>query len=350
MEFSPKWIAWEITRRCNLRCVHCRSSSQLEVEGHPDFSLDEAKRVLDDIRSYASPVVVLSGGEPLLRPDVFDIARYGTALGLRMCLATNGSLVTADTCRQITESGIRMVSLSLDGSTAAVHDDFRNQPGAFDGVMNAIRLFNAHNIDFLVNSSFTKRNQDEAPKIHQLVKSLGATAWYLFMIVPTGRGEEIMAELIPPDEYEAMLNWHYDMEKEEDELLVRPTCAPQYYRVVLQRAKEEGEKFKRRTLKFSTGGSKGCLAGQLICMIDVDGNVLPCSYFPLPAGNIRHQSFREIWEESPLFLEMRDFAGYKDHCGRCEYLNVCGGCRARAWAVTGDYLAGEPFCSHRPGR
>ena len=305
MDFSPKWIAWEITRRCNLRCVHCRSSSQLEVEGHPDFSLDEAKRVLDDIHSYASPVVVLSGGEPLLRPD---------------------------------------------GSTAAVHDDFRNQPGAFDGVMNAIRLFNAHNIDFLVNSSFTKRNQDEAPKIHQLVKSLGATAWYLFMIVPTGRGEEIMAELIPPDEYEAMLNWHYDMEKEEDELLVRPTCAPQYYRVVLQRAKQEGERFKRRTLKFSTGGSKGCLAGQLICMIDVDGNVLPCSYFPLPAGNIRHQSFREIWEESPLFLEMRDFAGYKDHCGRCEYLNVCGGCRARAWAVTGDYLAGEPFCSHRPGR
>ena len=350
MEFSPKWIAWEITRRCNLRCVHCRSSSQLEVEGHPDFSLDEAKRVLDDIHSYASPVVVLSGGEPLLRPDVFDIARYGTALGLRMCLATNGSLVTADTCRQITESGIRMVSLSLDGSTAAVHDDFRNQPGAFDGVMNAIRLFNEHGIDFLVNSSFTKRNQDEAPKIHQLVKSLGATAWYLFMIVPTGRGEEIMAELIPPDEYEAMLNWHYDMEKEEDELLVRPTCAPQYYRVMLQRAKQEGERFKRRTLKFSTGGSKGCLAGQLICMIDVDGNVLPCSYFPLPAGNIRHQSFREIWEESPLFLEMRDFAGYKDHCGRCEYLNVCGGCRARAWAVTGDYLAGEPFCSHRPGR
>ena len=350
MEFSPKWIAWEITRRCNLRCVHCRSSSQLEVEGHPDFSLDEAKRVLDDIRSYASPVVVLSGGEPLLRSDVFDIAAYGTGLGLRMCLATNGSLVTADTCRQITESGIRMVSLSLDGSTATVHDDFRNQPGAFDGVMNAIRLFNAHNIDFLVNSSFTKRNQDEAPKIHQLVKSLGATAWYLFMIVPTGRGEEIMAELIPPDEYEAMLNWHYDMEKEEDELLVRPTCAPQYYRVVLQRAKQEGERFKRRTLKFSTGGSKGCLAGQLICMIDVDGNVLPCSYFPLPAGNIRHQSFREIWEESPLFLEMRDFAGYKDHCGRCEYLNVCGGCRARAWAVTGDYLAGEPFCSHRPGR
>ena len=279
MEFTPKWIAWEITRRCNLNCVHCRSSSQLDAVGHPDFSLDEAKRVLDEIHSYASPVMVLSGGEPLLRPDVFDIAAYGTGLGLRMCLATNGTLVTSEICRKIKESGIRMVSLSLDGSTAAVHDDFRSQPGAFDGVMNAIRLFNEHQIEFLINSSFTQRNKEEAPKIYQLVKSLGATAWYLFMIVPTGRGEDIMGELIPADEYEDMLNWHYDMEKEEDTLLVRPTCAPQYYRIVL-----------------------------------------------------------------------RNFSGYKDNCGRCEYINVCGGCRARSYAITGDYLAGEPFCNHHPGR
>lgn len=350
MECTPKWIAWEITRRCNLKCVHCRSSSQLEVEGHPDFPLAEAKRVLDEIRAYANPVMVLSGGEPLLRPDVFEIAAYGTGLGLRMCLATNGSLVTEDVCRAIKESGIKMVSLSLDGSTAAVHDDFRNQPGAFAGVMNAIGLFNKHKIDFLINSSFTKRNKEEAPKIYQLVKSLGAKAWYLFMIVPTGRGEDIMAELIPAEEYEDMLNWHYDMEKEESDLLVRPTCAPQYYRIVLQRSKAEGEHFKRRSLKFSTGGSKGCLAGQLICLIDVDGNVLPCSYFPMAAGNLRSQSFKDIWENSPLFLDMRNFAGYKDNCGRCEYIHVCGGCRARAYAMTGDYLAGEPFCTYQPRR
>ncbi len=350
MEFTPKWIAWEITRRCNLRCVHCRSSSQLEIDGHPDFSLAEAKRVLDEIRAYANPVMVLSGGEPLLRPDVFEIAAYGTELGLRMCLATNGALVTQSVCRDIKASGIKMVSLSLDGSTADVHDNFRNQPGAFDGVMNAIRLFNEHQIDFLINSSFTKRNKAEAPKIYSLVKSLGATAWYLFMIVPTGRGEEIMSELIPAEEYEDILNWHYDMEKEESDLLVRPTCAPQYYRIVLQRAKIEGEKFKRRSLKFSTGGSKGCLAGQLICLIDVDGNVLPCSYFPLAAGNLRTQSFKDIWENSKLLLDMRDFAGYKDNCGRCEYVNVCGGCRARAYAMTGDYLAGEPFCTYQPQR
>nr|WP_321464779.1 radical SAM protein [uncultured Desulfobulbus sp.] len=348
MEFTPKWIAWEITRRCNLRCVHCRSSSELELQGHPDFSFDEAKRILDEIRAYANPVMVLSGGEPLLRPDVFDIARYGTSLGLRMCMATNGALVTTEICKEIKDSGIKMVSLSLDGATAAVHDDFRSQSGAFDGVMNAINLFNDHGIDFLINSSFTKRNQEQIPQIYQLVKSLGAKAWYLFMIVPTGRGEEIMEELIPAEEYEDILNWHYDMEKEEDQLLVRPTCAPQYYRIVLQRAKAEGEQFKRRSLKFSTGGSKGCLAGQLICLINVDGDVLPCSYFPLSAGNLNKQSFQDIWEKSPLMLDMRNFAGYKDNCGRCEYVNVCGGCRARAYAVTGDYMAGEPFCTYQP--
>ncbi len=350
MEFEPKWIAWEVTRRCNLKCVHCRSSSELEVQGHPDFSLDEAKRVLDDISSYAHPVVVLSGGEPLLRSDVFEIASYGTEKGLRMCMATNGMLVTDEIAGKMKASGIKMVSLSLDGSTAEVHDDFRSVKGAFDGVMNAARVFRENGISFLINSSFTKRNQEEIPRVYKLAKEIGATAWYMFMIVPTGRGEDIMNELISKEDYEKILNWHYDMEKEEDELLVRPTCAPSYYRILRQRAKDEGEGFERRSLKFSTGGSKGCLAGQLICLIDVDGNVLPCSYFPKPAGNIREQSFKEIWEESELFRDLRDFKSYKGRCGSCEYVNVCGGCRARAYAVSGDYMAEEPFCTHVPFR
>lgn len=348
MEFTPKWIAWEITRRCNFRCVHCRSSSEMEAQGHPDFSIEEARRLLDDISSYAKPVVVLSGGEPLLRPDVFDIAKYGNEKGLRMCLATNGSLVTDDICAKIKEAGIRIVSMSLDGATAGVHDDFRGQKGAFDGVMKAAGLFKKNGIEFIINSSFTKRNQEEIPKVYKLAKGLGATAWYMFMIVPTGRGEEIMNELISKEDYEELLDWHYDMEKDEHDMLVRPTCAPHYYRVVLQRAKEEGAKFERRTLKFSTGGSKGCLAGQLICLIDVDGNVLPCSYFPKSAGNVREKSFKEIWEDSELFRDMRDFKKYKGKCGSCEFVNVCGGCRARAYAMQGDYLAEEPFCTFVP--
>ncbi|MBU0730193.1 MAG: radical SAM protein [Proteobacteria bacterium] len=348
MDFEPKWIAWEVTRRCNLKCVHCRSSSQLEIQGHPDMSLEEAKRVVDDISSYAKPVLVLSGGEPLLRKDVFEIATYGTKKGLRMCMATNGTLVTSEICKKMLASGIKMVSLSLDGSTDKVHDNFRNSVGAFDGTIRAAELFKEHGIKFLINSSFTKRNQDEIPKILRLAKDLGATAWYMFMIVPTGRGEDIMEELISKEDYEELLKWHYEMEKTENDILVRPTCAPSYYRVVLQQAKAQGDDFKRRTLQFSTGGSKGCLAGQLICLIDVDGNVLPCSYFPKSAGNVREQSFKDIWENSKLFKDLRDFKSYKGRCGSCEYVGVCGGCRARAYAVTGDYMEEEPFCGHIP--
>jgi radical SAM protein with 4Fe4S-binding SPASM domain len=321
-EFAPKWIAWEITRRCNLRCVHCRSSSEEEIKGHPDFTTGEAFRVLEDIASYAKPVIVLSGA--------------------------NGTMVTEEICGKIKDSGIRIVSLSLDGSTEAVHDDFRSQEGAFAGAINAAKLFKKHGIEFIINSSFTKRNQEDIPRVYRLAKELGATAWYMFMIVPTGRGEEIMNELISKEDYEDILKWHYEMEKEEDVMLVRPTCAPHYYRIVLQKNKESEDKLKRRTLKFSTGGAKGCIAGQLICLIDVDGNVLPCSYFPKSAGNVREQPFKDIWENSELFKSLRDFKSYKGRCGSCEYINVCGGCRARAYSVYGDYLEEEPFCSYVP--
>ncbi|VAX31076.1 Radical SAM heme biosynthesis protein AhbD, Fe-coproporphyrin III decarboxylase, partial [hydrothermal vent metagenome] len=251
-------------------------------------------------------------------------------------------------CREIKTSGIKIVSLSLDGSTAEVHDNFRGQAGAFEGALRAAELFRRHGIEFIINSSFTKRNQEDIPRVYKLAKSLGATAWYMFMIVPTGRGGEMMKELISKEDYEEILQWHYRMEKDEREMLVRPTCAPHYYRIVRQKAREDGEGFERRSLKFSTGGSKGCIAGQVICLIDVDGNILPCSYFPLPAGNIFRQPFRDVWENSDLFRELRDFKSYKGRCGSCEYINVCGGCRARAYAVSGDYLDEEPFCGYMP--
>ena len=349
-KFEPKWIAWEITRRCNLKCIHCRSASELTVTRHPDFPTKEAFRIIDDIADFVKPVIVLSGGEPLLRKDVFDIARYGAEKGLRMCLATNGTLVTDGVCEKIAESGIKIVSLSLDGASEDVHDDFRKQKGAFSGTINAAKLFKKHGIEFIVNSSFTKRNQEDIPKVYKLAKELGATAWYMFMIVPTGRGEEIMNELISKEDYENILEWHYNMEKDEKDMLVRPTCAPHYYRIVLQKSKKEDRKFERRALKFSTGGAKGCIAGQLIALIDVDGNVLPCSYFPKSAGNLKEKSFKEIWENSELFKELRDFKKYKGKCGSCEYINVCGGCRARAYSVYGDYLDEEPFCMYIPRR
>ncbi|MBI5189611.1 MAG: radical SAM protein [Nitrospirae bacterium] len=349
MEFVPKWIAWEVTRRCNLSCVHCRSASTTN-SFDTAFNTEEAKSLIDDISSFSSPVIVLSGGEPLLRADLFEIAGYGTGKGLRMCIATNGSLVTDEICLKMKAAGIRMVSMSLDGANPETHDDFRGQPGAFDGVVRAAGLFNKHGIEFLINSSFTKRNQKQIPEVMKVAKGLGAKAWYMFMIVPTGRGEEIMAELITKEDYEDILKWHYETEKDEDEMLMRPTCAPHYYRIVPQMNKlaEEGDKLERRTLKFSTGGSKGCLAGQVICLITAEGDVFPCSYFPRSAGNVKETPFKDIWEKSQLFEELRDFKKYKGKCGQCEYINVCGGCRARADAVYGDYLEEEPFCNYTP--
>ena len=166
-DFVPKWIAWEITRTCNLRCVHCRSSSDVESAAG-GFSTADALRFIDELSDYAKPVLVLSGGEPLLRPDVWELAAHGTARGLRMCLATNGVLVDDAACAKMKETGIRMVSLSLDGATAATHDDFRRQPGAFDATVRATERMTAAGVPFLVNSSFTKRNQDEIPRVYEL--------------------------------------------------------------------------------------------------------------------------------------------------------------------------------------
>src|SRR5512134_292724 len=272
VDFIPKWIAWEVTGRCNLNCIHCRASSTM-TSHDTDFSTEEAKRLLDDIALVSKPVLVLSGGEPLLRKDLFEIAKYGTGKGFRMCIATNGVLVTDEVVARMKDAGIRICSLSLDGSTAAVHDDFRKQPGAFEATLRAAETFQRNGMQFIVNSSFARRNQHDIAATCKLAKSIGAHAWYMFMIVPTGRGEEIMSELISKEDYEELLKWHYEMEKEEKDMLVRPTCAPHYYRIVPQMNKlaEEGGKLERRTLKFSTGGAKGCLAGQLICLITAEG-------------------------------------------------------------------------------
>jgi radical SAM protein with 4Fe4S-binding SPASM domain len=341
-----KWIAWETTPRCNLSCVHCRSSSTMHLP--ETLSHENALLVLNKINAFCeNPVVVLSGGEPLLRSDIFDLAAYGTDKNFRMCMATNGTLVDDTVCNEMKKTKIKMVSLSLDGSNAAIHDNFRQHKGAFNAVMNAAEILNKHGIPFLINSSFTKRNQNDIENTYKLAKKIGAKAWYMFMIVPTGRGEDVFDELISTKDYDEILRWHYKIEKQENEMLVRPTCAPHYYRIFEEEAKLENASDQRRNLTFSTGANKGCVAGQTICLIRSDGEVLPCSYFPMSGGNIFKQSLEEIWH-SPLFKDMRSFKDYKGRCGSCEYIGKCGGCRARAYAVTGNYMDEEPFCDYIP--
>ena len=342
-----RWMAWEITARCNLRCVHCRSSASY-ASSPDEFDAEQGRRFLADVAAFASPVVVLTGGEPLLRPDCLDLARAGTELGLRMCLATNGTLVTAAICRSLKEAGIRMVSLSLDGATAERHDAFRGQKGAFEATVAAAKLLREAGIPFLVNSSFTEANRDEIPAVMALAKELGARAWYLFMIVPTGRAEGLGDELIPAETYNEILRWHMEVEAEEDELLMRPTCAPFYYRMIHQEAGRSGRSTNRRSLSFGTGAQKGCLAGQHILFVDHRGDVHPCSYFARTVGNVGETPIERIWSDAPLLRSLRDPAAYGGKCGACEFLSVCGGCRARADAIHGDPFGSEPFCTYVP--
>ncbi|MDD5657537.1 MAG: radical SAM protein [Elusimicrobia bacterium] len=347
--FVPRWIAWEVTGRCNLSCVHCRARAGAGA-GRGELSPEEGRALIDDIASFCKPVLVLSGGEPLLRPDVFELARHGSDRGLRMALATNGTLVDAAACARMKDAGIGIVSISLDGASAAVHDGFRRQAGSFSAALDAARALRRAAIPFIVNSSFTKRNQADIPGTFRLAKSLGARAWYLFMVVPVGRGERLLGELIGREDYERVLEWHFEAERGEPELLMRPICAPHYYRIAAQRAKALGLDWRRRSLSFSPGGGKGCLCGQSIAFVGSRGEVRPCSYFPADAGSVRDRPLSRIWNESKLFASLRDFKSYKGKCGACEYLNVCGGCRARAGIMSGDCLGEEPLCSHAPRR
>jgi len=339
--FDLKWLAFEITPRCNLNCVHCRTNASMNLKDVLTYK--NITDAVDEISKEFKPVIVLTGGEPLLREDVFDIADYIRSKGMRVGLATNGTLVDDKKAEKIKDH-IDIVSLSIDGSNSTIHDNFRNIGGAFERTVNAARIFRKLGINFIVNSSFTKRNQNDIENTYKFAKSLGASAWYMFMIVPTGRGVNISNELISKEDYKKILKWHFYMELEEKDIFVRPTCAPEYYAVCDIEARKNSIDYKRRNLSFSTGGAKGCIAGQNIAFINYEGNVKPCSYFLRYAGNILQESFLDIWHNSKIFKDMRDFSSYNKKCATCRYINVCGGCRARADAYYGDYLAIDPYC------
>jgi len=340
-----RMIAWEVTRRCNLSCIHCRAAA--ERGPYPgELSPEEALRLLDDIVSFSSPVVILTGGEPLLREDIFDLARYGTKRGLRMVMAPNGTLIDGEKALRIKESGIQRVSISLDGATPETHDRFRRVEGAFAGALRGIEHLKKVGMEFQINTTVTRGNCEELPEILDLAVRLGAAAQHMFLLVPTGRGKELEEQAIQAAEYEKVLNWFYE-QREKFPLQLKATCAPQYYRILRQRMKAEGRKVTPQTHGLDAM-TRGCLGGIGFCFISHRGEVQPCGYLEARSGSIREQSLREIWEKSPVFQKLRDFSGYKGRCGHCEYIRVCGGCRARAFEKTGDLLAEEPLCIYSP--
>jgi heme b synthase len=340
-------VAWETTRNCNLSCVHCRAAATCgpytgELDTQASF------RLLDQIAETGSPIVILTGGEPMLREDIYDIAAYGTRLGLRMVMAPNGTLITPETAKKIADSGIQRISVSLDGASAERHDGFRGVEGAFEGALYGIRAAKQAGIEFQVNTTITQLNRDQIPQIMKLAEDLGAVALHIFLLVPTGRGKYIVDQAITAQEYEETLNWFYD-QKSRTNLQLKATCAPHYYRILRQRARQEG-----KSVTWQTHGldavTRGCLGGTSFCFISHQGIVQPCGFLDLHCGDVTRESFVHIWQNSEQFQKLRDFDQLKGKCGICEYKRVCGGCRARAYEATGDWLAEEPLCLYEPAK
>lgn len=343
---APRMVFWELTNACNLKCMHCRACPTDQLTSD-DLTFQECKILLDDISAFASPAIVLSGGEPLVRPDVFDIASYGDSRGLRMLLATNGTLVTREIAEEIVQAGIKRVSVSIDGASASTHDSFRRLDGAFQSAMNGIECLKSAGVPYQINTSISRNNINEISDILDMAINNGAVALHIFLLVPTGCGKEIADdEMISPQEYEAILAWFDDRTKDSP-IQLKATCAPHYYRIMRQKARVDNTQIQTPSHSGHIS-TKGCLAGSAVCFISHKGDVYPCGYLPVSAGNIKQENIIEIWQNADIFKALRDEDNLVGKCGYCEYRKVCMGCRARAYACTGNYLASEPYCIYEP--
>ena len=402
-------VFWELTARCNLACRHCRAEAR-EAAVAGELTSAEVCRVAADIRSAADPILVLTGGEPLARPDLFDLARTCTQLFSRVALATNGTLVDDAVARRLVETGIRRVSVSLDGASAATHDAFRGQTGCFAAALGGLEALRRAGASLQVNATVTRHNDRELPQLLDLARSCGAEAFHVFMLVPVGCGAEISEDQrLSPQRFEEVLIWLAEQTLElRGRLQIKATCAPQYYRILRDLAQARGvalpghpghpnavkflaapsvadgqvgrgcqdptpvaslagdrqspraakQNGKLNGIADHPGGpggapglhafTRGCLAGSGVCFISRTGEVQPCGYLPLSVGNLRSQSLGTLWREAEIFAALRDPSRLRGKCGACGYRVLCQGCRARAYALTGDYLGAEPDCPYEP--
>jgi len=331
---APRVIAWESTRACNYACVHCRAEAQKQADPN-QLTTQEALRLMDEIAEVCKPILIISGGDPLKREDIFTVVSYADKLGFRVVMSPSGSNITPEVISNMKSSGVKMISLSLDGSNAVVHDSFRKVQGAFDLVLKNIHTAKEVGMPFRINTTVTKHNANDLPAIHDLVVSLGSVEWDVFMLVPTGRGKVTME--ITPQEYEATLQQIHAL-SQKSLIHIKMTCAPQYIRIAAQQGKATGE----------APHGRGCMAGNGFCFISHVGEVFGCGFLPVAAGNVRKEKFGDVYQKAPLFAALRNHNLLTGHCGLCEFKVGCGGCRARALSVYGDMFAGEPYCTYRP--
>lgn len=350
MNDALRLVFWELTARCNLTCKHCRAEAQDHfVKG--ELTTEDILRVAEDIRKAGDPILILTGGEPLVREDIFDIASACSKLFTRVAMATNGTLVDDAVAARVAAAGIQRVSISLDGACAATHDAFRGLDGSFDAALRGFDALRRAGLSVQVNVTVAKHNVDELDAILKLALDRGADAFHVFVLVPVGCGAEISADVrLSPGRMEEVLRWLFDRSLElRGRVHVKATCAPQYYRILHEVTRERG-------IQQAMGGprhgmeamTRGCLAGSAVCFVSRVGDVQPCGYLPVVVGNVRERPFPEIWSDSEVFKALRDPAALKGKCHGCGYRKLCAGCRARAFADTSDFLAEDPDCAYTP--
>ena len=337
MSFVPHVVAWNLTRRCNLECAHCYIAAGPQESATTELDTPDCLRIVDELLAVnPAPMIILSGGEPLLRHDLTQIAGYASKHGATVVVGTNGTLLSDERITALKTAGVRGVAVSIDSLRPSYHDNFRHGKGSLDDTIAALGRLRAQRLDFIIQTTATKGNRAELERVAQWSAEQGAVAFNCYFLVATGRGAGLSD--LAPAEYEAVLadlaRWQRQY---RGQMMVRAKCAPHFMRHV-HRADPESP-----ILNYQTR----CPCGTQYCRITPDGKLTPCPYLPEVAGDLRTQSFGEIWRSAPLFQQLRE-GTLGGKCGRCEYRKLCGGCRARAFALEGDVLAADPSCAYEP--
>jgi radical SAM protein len=352
---TPFTVAWEVTRACAYACIHCRAEAQPKRDRR-ELSTEEGFRLIDELVDVGLPILIVTGGDPMMRADLFELIRYATGRGLRVALSpTATKLVTPDRLRAAREAGVARIQMSLDGSRPEVQDAFRGRPGSFRRTLEILDDIRSAGISLQIGTTVSRYNVDDLDAIARVVGEYGAVMWSLFLLVPTGRGRR--EDMISPEEHERVFNWLYDLSKTAP-FDVRTTAAQHYRRVVIQRRRQEEAAPSEKGLLVTGAGysfadglgqsSRGVNDGNGFAFVSHIGDVCPSGFLPLSGGNVREKPFAEVYRRSALFRDLRDHSRLKGKCGVCDFRDVCGGSRARAYAVTGDYLESDPYCVYQP--
>ena len=346
----PFIAIWEVTQACDLACVHCRASAQ--PERHPEeLTTAEGKHLIDQIGSWKVPVFVLTGGDPIKRPDLFELISYARSIGVRVSLTPSATpLLTREVVTRLKEAGLARLAVSMDGASAETHDAFRGLSGSFARTLDAVRWANEVGLPVQINTTFSRRNIGEIDEIVSLMEKLRITLWSVFFLVPTGRGK--LNDLLSADEFEGVFERLHQLSKIA-RFDIKTTEAQHYRRFILQkRVAEKRSGALRADTVVSTDdigrAPRGLNDGKGFVFISHKGEVFPSGFLPLSAGSIREKSLESIYCESPLFRDLRDTSRLEGKCGACEFKQICGGSRSRAYALTGNPFGEEPCCAYIP--